>query len=117
MCTEALVFETWSKKKEITHVQIVIESLSGQRCFCATLKAYLASRNKTYKNSHPCDRNPWLFCIQMFKVLMQQSPVLKTGNLRQLGAEGQSTQATQHYSRLCISPPEHCMHPRTGFYH
>lgn len=98
-------------------MSIVIKSLSGQRCFCVTLKEYLASRYKTYKNSHPCDWNPWLFHIQVFKALMQQSPVLKTVDLRQLGPEGQSTQATQHYSRLCTSPPERCMHPRTGFYH
>lgn len=76
-------------------MSIVIKSLSGQRCFCVTLKEYLAGRNKTYKNSHPCDWNPWLFHIQMFKALMQQSPVLKTVDLRQLGTEHPSNPTLQ----------------------
>lgn len=36
------------------------------------LKDYLTSGNKTYKNSHPFNWNPWLFHVQVFKALIGQ---------------------------------------------
>lgn len=48
------------------------------------LKEYLTSGNKTYENSNPFYRNPWLFHVQVFKALMGQAP----RNRAQSGKDG-----------------------------
>lgn len=82
----------------------MIKSLNGQRCFCVTLKEYLASGNETQKDSHPCYRNPWLFHIQVFKALMGQppekEPSVKDREPATVSPEGQSSPALQQAVEL-----------------